>query len=127
MARILIIDDEKEVCEEFCNFLEEESHEVHFTTNPKVAFLKIRETAYDLVFLDMIMPRMEGPKVFEAIRKFSQVPIAMMSGYMIPAKEKKVTELGAVACLHKPLNIQIIKNLVKTITHRKQSQIESYA
>ena len=115
MAKILIVDDEKQICEEFHNILQEEGHEVEMALNGPEAIEKVQKSAYDLVFLDVLMPRMEGREVFEKIKKISKVPVAIMSGYIPPNKEKEVLALGAVACLRKPLDLGHVRTLIGSL------------
>ncbi len=115
MAKILVVDDEKMICEEFSALLQEEGHEVDTALRGAEAIQKVQQSRYDLIFLDVLMPRMEGREVFEKIKTVSEVPIAIMSGYMPKSKEKEVLALGAVACLRKPLDIARVKNLVNSI------------
>jgi DNA-binding response OmpR family regulator len=122
MAKILIIDDEKDVCREFRDVLEEENHEVDTATSGKTALSMIQTMPYDIVFLDMIMPGMEGLKTFEQIRKVSQIPVVAISGYLIPTKEKKMLDLGVMACLHKPLDLAAVKNLIRSAESKKRSR-----
>ena len=119
MAKILVVDDEEGICQEFCEILLEEGHAPDQATSGEEALRKIEETAYDLVFLDVLMPRMEGRQIFEEIKKRSPVPVAIMSGYMPPNKEKEVLALGAIACLKKPLELERIKSLLRLIESKK--------
>ncbi|MDP3919832.1 MAG: response regulator [Candidatus Omnitrophota bacterium] len=119
MAKILIVDDEKMICEAFQDVLREEDHEVDIALDGIEALKMVDNKAYDLIFLDVLMPRMEGREVFEAVRKKSEVPIAFMSGYMPRHKEKEVLLLGAVACLRKPIDLHQVKGLINTVTSGK--------
>ena len=119
MARVLIVDDEKTICEEFRDILEEDNHSVDIALGGDEAIEKVRETTYDLVFLDVLMPHMEGREVFEKIKEISSVPVAIMSGYMPPNKEREVLALGAIACLSKPLDLHKIRSLLKAVESRK--------
>ena len=89
MAKILIVDDEKMICEEFRDLLEEENHNVDIALRGDEAIEKVREKTYDIIFLDVLMPHMEGREVFEEIKKIKPVPVAIMSGYMPPTKKRK--------------------------------------
>ena len=120
MAKILIIDDEKGICEEFRDILEDENHVVDAVNNGLDGLEKIRGNQYDLVFLDVLMPRMEGREVFEKIKKISAVPVAIMSGYIPENKEKEVLALGAVACFKKPLDLRKVRELITSIESKQQ-------
>ncbi|MBN1687921.1 MAG: response regulator [Candidatus Omnitrophica bacterium] len=122
MATILIVDDEKLICEEFRDILIEENHEVDIALGGEEALEKIKEKAYDLIFLDVLMPKMEGREVFERIKAIRNTPVAIMSGYMPPNKEREVLGLGAIACLRKPLELERVKSLVRSIESKKSPE-----
>ena len=113
--KILVVDDEPLICEEFRDILEEEGHEVEVAKNGKDALQKIQAKEYELVFLDVLMPRMEGREVFEEIKKISKVPVAIMSGYLPPNKEREILNLGAAACFRKPLELDQVHSLIHSI------------
>lgn len=119
--KILVIDDEPLICEEFRDILEEEGHEVDVAKNGKEALQKVQGKEYELVFLDVLMPRMEGREVFEAIKKISKVSVAIMSGYLPPNKEREVLDLGAVACFRKPLELDRVHSLINSIKLQKSN------
>ena len=68
------------ICEEFRETLEQEGFEVDWAVSGKEGLQKIQSNRYSLVFLDSAMPVMDGKKVLERIRHFSQVPVALISG-----------------------------------------------
>ena len=115
MAKILIIDDEQIICEEFKDILSEDNHDVDVAFDGEEGIKKFGEKEYDLVFLDVLMPRMEGRQVFEELKKIRSSPVAIMSGYIPPNKEREVLALGAVACLRKPLDLDRIRTLITSI------------
>ena len=116
MAKLLMIDDEKDICEEFLETLEQEGYEVDVATKGEEGLRKVRQNHYDLILLDESMPGMEGDKVFEYLREFSKVPVAFVSGFLTPTKEKKVMSMGAVKCLRKPLVLAEVKSLIHSVT-----------
>ena len=116
MVKLLMIDDEKAICEEFKETLEQEGVEVDVATSGKDGLQKVRQNLYDLVLLDESMPGMEGDKFFEYLREFSKVPVAFLSGFLTPTKEKKVMFMGAVKCLRKPVELDQIKSLIHDVT-----------
>jgi len=116
MVKLLMIDDEKEICEEFRETLEQEGFEVDVATSGKDGLQKVRQNCYNLVLLDESMPGMEGDKFFECLREFSKVPVAFLSGFLTPAKEKKVMAMGAVKCLRKPVELDQVKSLIQAVT-----------
>ena len=119
MAKILIVDDEKMICEEFQDILRDDNHDVEIALNGIEALEKVQETSFDLIFLDVLMPRMEGREVFEQVRKISQVPIVIMSGYLPPNKEQDVIKMGALACMRKPLDLQRVRRIIQSVSAKK--------
>lgn len=120
MARILIIDDEAGVCEEFSEVLREEHHEVETARDGQEGLGKLQEKNYDLVFLDVLMPRMEGREVLEQIRRISKTPVVIMSGFVPPHKEKEILQAGAMACLKKPLDLSQVHGLIDRALEQKK-------
>lgn len=119
MAKILIVDDEKNICEEFKEVLEEEGHQVDTARNGEEAILRVEQNDYDLVFLDVLMPRMEGRQVFEEIRKIKPIPVVIMSGYLPANKEKDVLAMGAAGCMKKPFHISHVRKIIQSIEAKK--------
>ena len=118
--KLLIVDDEPMICEEFRETLEQEGHEVDCALSGKESLEKIEEGRYDLVFLDFSMPFMDGKKVMKKIRSFSPVPVALITGFLPESKEKEILDLGAMACLRKPLDLDRIKSLIHTVARHLQ-------
>ena len=112
MAKILIIDDETGVCEEFGAVLREENHEVDTALNGEEGLKKVKTQNYDLIFLDVLMPKMEGRETLEAIKKSTQTPVVIMSGYLPSHKEREIIRAGALACLKKPLDLNQVFGLI---------------
>ena len=114
MAKILIVDDEKMICEEFCDILSDEGHEVDMATSGVEALEKFEEKVFDLVFLDVLMPRMEGREVFEGMKKIHPtVPIVIMSGYLPFNREADILSMGAMTCLRKPLELDRVRDVIR--------------
>lgn len=120
MAKILIVDDERMICEEFRDILQEDEHDVDIALSGEEAIRRVHDKTYDLVFLDVLMPRMEGNEVFIRIREISDVPVAIMSGFLPAHKEKEIIDRGAVACFKKPLDLGRVKKLVQSIEQKEQ-------
>jgi drug/metabolite transporter (DMT)-like permease len=57
-----------------------------------------------------------GKKVLERIRHFSQVPVALISGFLPESKEKDILRMGAMVCLRKPLDLDRVKSVIRTVS-----------
>lgn len=120
MAKILIIDDEKDVCEGFSGVLKEEHHEADTALNALEGLEKLRTNAYDLIFLDVLMPKMEGREALEKIKQICETPVVIMSGYLPSHKEKEVLRAGAFASLKKPLDLKQVFTLIEKASELKK-------
>lgn len=79
MSKLLIVDDEFRIRELIKKYAEYEGHTVDEAENGEQAVLKCRNNSYDLVVMDIMMPVMDGFQAVEQIRRFSAVPIIMLS------------------------------------------------
>jgi len=113
----LIVDDEKSICEEFRETMEHEGFEVDFASSGKEGLKKLSERDYNLVFLDESMPWMTGDRVFKKIRQVSKVPVAFISGFMTPEKQRQVMMMGAISFLQKPLDLKRVKSLIHNVAN----------
>lgn len=76
--------------------------------NGAAAMLALKKHRYDLLFLDVVMPEMDGLEVLIAIRKLeygtaNHLPIVMVTGHSEPEDIQKLKKLGADACIAKPI------------------------
>lgn len=113
MAKILIIDDEVGFCEAFSALLRGKQHEVDAVLDPREGIEKVRTKSYDLIFLDVLMPKLEGRQVLEEIQKICQTPVVIMSGYLPVDKDQDILRAGAFGSLRKPLESKQVFDLVE--------------
>ncbi|MFC1658868.1 response regulator [Candidatus Omnitrophota bacterium] len=87
-VNILIVDDEPDFAESMCFWFKAKEYVVNVIHNGEEALRVIRKTPPDIVFLDIIMPNMDGYTVLKLVREFNRtLPVVMMSAY---EKEKNV-------------------------------------
>ena len=79
MAKLLIVDDEFRIRELIKKYAEYEGHEADEAEDGEQAVLKCKNNTYDLIILDIMMPKLDGFEAAAAIRKFSSTPIIMLS------------------------------------------------
>lgn len=113
MAKVLVIDDEVGICEEFSQVLQQEHHEVITALSAAEGLEKIKTQDYDIIFLDVLMPKIEGREALELIKKITQTPVVIMSGYLPSHKEQEIIRSGALACLKKPLDLNRVFELIE--------------
>ena len=105
---VLCVDDDRNLCQILARALSEEGYEVHTAFDGDEALALVRETAPDLVLLDLILPRRDGFAVMEAVRaldgQLAATPVLVLSGCTpTPAYRERAASLGAVDLLTKPV------------------------
>ena len=79
MQKILIVDDEAKIIEVLKAYAEAENYEVDGAENGFEAIEKCKNNKYDLVIMDVMMPKLDGFSAVKEIRAFSSVPVIMLS------------------------------------------------
>lgn len=117
--KILVVDDKK-VIQDFFDFtLGFYGHDITVLHNPNDVAVLIKEKAFDIVFLDMIMPDRDGIEVLKDIKHaVPQLPVVMMSGYSVQEKKDEAIRLGAKLCLKKPFEVEDIRRAIKEVIGR---------
>jgi len=102
-AKILLIDDERTICDGCRLVLSDYGHLVESHTQGKAGLNAIREAHFDVVLLDMKLPDMDGMEILRTVRKErSDVYIIVMTGYSTVQNAVEAMKLGAVDYLTKP-------------------------
>ncbi len=120
MAKILIVDDDKNILEEFRNVLLDEGHEVEVALSGEAAIQRCQTQSFDLAFLDVQMPKMQGMDILDALQQIRRFPVIMMSGFLPLQKEAEIMEHGAQICLRKPLELEKIRHLIQSLSNHRQ-------
>lgn len=99
----LVVDDEEQICHFLSCFLEAEGYEVRTASNGLEAIESIREQRPDLIFLDLKMPVMDGPRTLRAIREeFGDIDVIILTGYPESELVRDVLPYSPVILLSKP-------------------------
>jgi DNA-binding NtrC family response regulator len=122
MARVLVIDDEEDVCAAIRDALEDAGHHVLTAPNGKRAVALVKESDADVVITDIFMPESEGIETILALREAcpNVKIIAMSAGGFggtldyLPAARK----LGAVETIGKPFEVRALVALVEDVLTR---------
>jgi CheY-like chemotaxis protein len=119
-ANILIVDDEEIIRSLFTDLFSEEGYGVTCANNGKEAIERVKEKPFQIAFIDVHMPVMNGALTVMAIRELSpSTEIVMMDSFPDIFLEQALKE-GAIACIHKPFNIRDVINIVKEILGTKE-------
>ena len=80
--RVLVVDDDQEICEFMETFLAKDGYEVDSLSDAEMAAETVRQGDYHLVVLDLMMPKVDGIEVLKQIRKIdSDVAVVIFTGY----------------------------------------------
>ena len=120
MAKILVVDDEKLIVKGISFSLQADGMEVDAAYDGGEALGKIREKNYDMVLLDVMLPKMSGMDVCQAVREFSDVPIIMLTAKGEDMDKILAFDNGVDDYLTKPFNILEVKARIKAILRRNQ-------
>lgn len=105
MKKILIIDDEKEICESIKIILEYEDYEVDFSAAAPEGLEKILSNSYNALLLDIQMPEMSGFDVLKKVKESgSPVSVIIISAHGSVENAIKATKLGAFDFIEKPVD-----------------------
>lgn len=108
--KILIVDDEKNICLSLTQILQDEGYEVESASNGKSGLALFEESDPDAVLLDVKMPDMNGIDVLSKIKKLQPaVPVVMISGNSSISDAVKAIKQGAFDFLEKPLSLPKVK------------------
>ena len=118
MAKILVVDDEKLIVKGIRFSLEQEGMEVDCAYDGEEAIELARKTEYDMVLLDVMLPKHDGYEVCQAIREFSDMPIIMLTAKGGDMDKILGLEYGADDYISKPFNILEVKARIKAIIRR---------
>lgn len=111
--KILVVDDEQIMRDLFVKILRKEEHEVVTAQDGKEAVKKIKENNFDIVFMDIRMPDMNGVETFGQIKKLSpKSKVFMMTAFEVPKEIEKALQEGARGCLFKPFGVDEVLQCV---------------
>lgn len=118
---ILIVDDEKEICELFQDVLTQEGYKVFTATNGVEAISLGKQNRLDLALLDIKMPGMDGIETFQELRKFKKdLEVIVLTGHGTLNTAKEAMKLGAYDFLTKPVDLGLVKNIIHQALERKK-------
>lgn len=118
MARVLVVDDEKLIVKGIRFSLEQDGYEVDCAYDGEEAIEMAKKTEYDIVLLDVMLPKHDGFEVCQAIREFSDMPVIMLTAKGSDMDKILGLEYGADDYISKPFNILEVKARIRAIIRR---------
>ena len=122
--KVLVVDDEKLIVKGIRFSLEQDGMEVDCAYDGEEALRMAQENSYDMVLLDIMLPKMDGFEVCQAIREFSDMPIVMLTAKGDDMDKILGLEYGADDYITKPFNILEVKARIKAIMRRTAGKKE---
>jgi len=103
-VRILIVDDEVEICEMLSRHFRYIGYDVETANDGRQAMEKLAESIFQVVISDIVMPKMDGVELLRTIGKqFPMIHVVMITGYVTLDNALSCMRLGADTCVFKPL------------------------
>ena len=115
---ILIVDDEIYIRELIAKYAKHEQYETTLASNGKEALELVKENQYDVVIMDIMMPVLDGFSAVKEIRKFSSVPVIMLSARSEEYDKLYGFDLGIDDYVTKPFSPKELLMRIKAVTNR---------
>lgn len=125
--KVLVVDDEKLIVKGIRFSLEQENMQVDCAYDGEEAVELARGNQYDIILLDVMLPKLTGFEVCQQIREFSNVPIIMLTAKGDDMDKILGLEYGADDYITKPFNILEVKARIKAILRRIEPKIKKNA
>lgn len=116
--KVLVVDDEKLIVKGIRFSLEQDGMEVDCAYDGEEALEKAKNGTYDIILLDVMLPKLTGFEVCQQIREFSNVPVVMLTAKGDDMDKILGLEYGADDYITKPFNILEVKARIKAIMRR---------
>lgn len=120
--RVLVVDDEKLIVKGIRFSLEQDNMEVDCAYDGEEALQMAHNKEYDIILLDVMLPKLTGFEVCQQIREFSNVPVIMLTAKGDDMDKILGLEYGADDYITKPFNILEVKARIKAIIRRNQKK-----
>jgi DNA-binding NtrC family response regulator len=120
-TRILIVDDQVGMLETFTDILEAKGYHVETAEDGFTAIDKVKQNPFDIIFMDIKMPGINGVQTFREIKKINEkTRVIMMTAYAVEDLIKEAIEEGAYTVIYKPFNME---NVIRTIERVLKTQL----
>ena len=120
---ILIVDDNVSLCKTMSLILRRNGSEVITANDGPEAIERVRDRPFDIIFMDIKMPSMDGVETYRRIKKVRpEAVVTMMTAYAVDDLVQDALEEGAHTVLYKPLDIAQVLGLIDEIVARKQKE-----
>ena len=117
---VLVVDDRLADREIFKDILESKGYRVTTVKDGYEAIESVKKGNFDIIFIDVKMPGIDGVRTFEEIHKIRpDVPVIMVTGYSVEKLVKDAVDKGAYACVYKPLDMDKILKIIGEVKSKE--------
>ncbi len=118
--RILIVDDDRAICDYMQTLLERDGYQVKALSDPTLVTDELKQLEYHLVILDLMMPKRDGLEVLRDVRKFDKdLAVVIFTGYPNLDTAVAAMKLDAVDYIRKPFNVDEFRAVIARIMRKK--------
>jgi len=120
-GKILIVDDDVNICQLLNLYLVKDDFTTSICHNGRDAIKLLEDHQFDIVLLDIMMPEMDGFETLTAIRKFSNIPVILVSAKGEPMDKISGLNIGADDYVTKPFSMRELLARVKANLRRREA------
>ncbi len=121
MQKILIVDDDIELCELLTDYLSQEGFDITCVHDGEQAALSVKQDNYDLMVLDVMLPKKNGFEVLKEVSYLQKTPVLMLTAKGDEVDRILGLEMGADDYLSKPCNPRELSARIRSIIRRAQA------
>jgi len=124
--RVLIVDDEAELCQMLAICLDKTRFSINFAENTAVAYKLMEEEPYDVIVTDVMMPGEDGIVFLGRVHEtWPEIPVIIVTGYADLQMAIDAVKNGAFDFIHKPFDFSHMRKIVEqAVIYSKQQRIE---
>lgn len=112
--RIFVVDDDRDFAESIAEALESYGHDVAMAHSGEEAVRRFRAETFDITFMDVQLPGMNGVESFLEIRKMKpEARVVMMTAYSVEQLLEQAVDRGALGVLHKPFDLSELRRMIR--------------
>ena len=116
MARILIVDDDVQICETLSEILLDEGFEVEYVLSGEEALQKVDSESYDVVITDLLMPKVDGMEILTHVKRVKpKTQVIMITAFATIENAVEAMKRGASDYIAKPFKINEIQSSIKRV------------
>lgn len=117
---VLLVDDDENICQLLALYLEKDGFATEICNDGESALERLKTSSFDLVMLDIMMPGLDGFQVLDSLRKFSDIPVIMLSARGEPMDKITGLDCGADDYITKPFEPQELIARIRAILRRSK-------